>query len=1121
MKDKKLVENALHLAGKLHVSEQANSKNEFAARLEPILKEPSSKNFLIRLMDVAFRSEQYSKVSDYVLRLFDKHQNYRILFTSFEKILVDTYRSIGRFFPGISIPLMLAQIKKVTSPILFFVDDPKFKKHARKRADEGVKLNVNLIGEALIGENEASDRIDQYRQLLRQKDINYISIKISTIYSQTSALAFEHTVQILSEKLSLIYDELLAIHEETGEWKFVNLDMEEYRDLHLTIYTFIRTLGQEKYKNLRAGLVLQAYLPDSYEQLDKVMTFAMERYRNGGAPIKIRIVKGANMEMEKTESSLEDWPLAPFSEKVQTDANFKKILLKVLNKETLNAVQIGVASHNIFDLAFALQMVKNDGLSKFVDFEMLEGMANQTVNRLMEQGAQVLLYTPIVKPKNYNSAIAYLVRRLDEGTQDGNFLKEGFDLQLNSDKWEELKGQFLDSVRLIDLIDNRQNRNQDRANQVPQKQEKFKNVANTDWNLKANREWLAEVKKRWAKPEEIVGQLIPVIGGKPGQTREEISLEGWNGTQPWKYQLAEENDYDYFLSLEPDWNKKPVAERANLLKQAAVEIEKNRGDLMAIAVKELGKTFDEVDVEVSEAIDFANFYAETAVTWEQMAEREIGNGVQLILSPWNFPLAIPIGGVLASLAAGKRAILKPSANATATAYMISKCLWAAGISEKDFAFLPTNEANLDKFLSSGNTFDAVILTGGTETAKFLLKRNPELKLFAETGGKNSTIVTGLADREQAIKNVVQSAFGNAGQKCSATSLLILEEEVFEDAHFKALLKDATLSRYFGNPWNNETHIGPLGMPVSDKLKHSIENTPDDQWLIKPKLSGQFFLSPGIKWGVTTKDFEYQNELFGPILSVMKAKNLQEAVEIANGVEYGLTSGLESLDPKEVDYWRENIKAGNLYVNRSTTGAIVLRQPFGGIKASSFGFGMKAGGLNYVGQFMKFREPEMSLKDIQQDYEKWVKEYFSKEIDPVNLRGQHNISRYLKPEKIILLIDELTPEKEIQMVTVAAKALNIPLECYTQKRSPSAFADAIEVSEWTDLKGQLSHDVCIRVLANGPSKGAFAEYCIENAYDIFDRKPSVYGRFELLNYLSEQSFSYNYHRYGNLLGETRD
>ncbi|MGR3809886.1 proline dehydrogenase family protein [Jiulongibacter sp. NS-SX5] len=1122
MTHSKLVDNALLLARKLHTfDENAENKNEFTARLEPILEKPVSKNFLIRLMDVVFRSKKYGKVSDYVLRLFDEFPDSNRLFSSFEKVLIGLYKSIGRFFPAISIPLMLKQVQSVTSPILFFVGDQKFKKHSRKRADEDIKLNVNLIGEALIGEEEAAERIQQYIDLLRQEDVNYISIKISTIYSQTAAFAFDHTVEVLTEKLGLIYDAILDIHKQTGEWKFVNLDMEEYRDLHLTIETFIKTLSIEKYKGLRAGIVLQAYLPDSYAQLAKLTAFAQQRVENGGAPIKIRIVKGANMEMEKTESSLEDWELAPYDEKVKTDANFKKILLEALNKESLEAVNIGVASHNLFDLAFALQLVNEQKVNHLVDFEMLEGMANQTVGRLKSLGAQVLLYTPIVKPENYNSAIAYLVRRLDEGTQDGNFLKEGFNLKKDSQKWNELKEQFLASVNLIESVSTEPKRTQNRSAQKPTVQNAFHNVANTDWNLKANRDWLEGVKSKWENPQAVLGSVIPVVGGNESSEKATIELEGWNGNQPWKYSLADETDYDFFLAAESTWHEKSANERADLLKKAAVEIEKNRGDLMAVAVKELGKTFAEVDVEVSEAIDFANFYAESAKEWNELVDVKPEKGTNLVLSPWNFPIAIPIGGVLASLAAGKRVILKPSTNAAATAYLISKCLWEAGIPKTAFAFLPADESSLDKYLASGKTFDAVILTGGTETAKFLLKRNPELNLFAETGGKNSTIVSCLSDREQAIKNVVQSAFGNAGQKCSATSLLILEEEIFNDPHFKTLLKDATESKFYGDPWLNETQIGPLAVPISDKLKHVLENTSDEEWLLKPELKGNFFLSPGIKWGVTKNDFEYKNELFGPILSVMKASDLKHAIALANGVEYGLTSGLESLDAEEIAYWKDKIQAGNLYVNRPTTGAIVLRQPFGGMKASSFGFGMKAGGSNYVAQFMAFNEPEKSIEEIKADYQKWAKHYFDKEIDSVNLRGQHNISRYLKPKKILALVDNSTTEREISMVKAAAEALKVSIELYSLSDESTIHQGVSEIADFASLKTKINHQVCVRVLTEQKVDSEIHEYFVEKGMDLKTLKPSVWGRFELLNYLTEQNFSHNYHRYGNLLGVSQD
>ena len=408
------------------------------------------------------------------------------------------------------------------------------------------------------------------------------------------------------------------------------------------------------------------------------------------------------------------------------------------------------------------------------------------------------------------------------------------------------------------------------------------------------------------------------------------------------------------------------------------------------------------------------------------------SGINLVLSPWNFPIAIPIGGVLASLAAGKRVILKPSKNASASAYLISKCLWDAGIPIEAFAFLPCRENVLDKYLSSGNIFDAVILTGGTETARFLLKRNPNLKLYAETGGKNATIVTALADREQAIKNIVNSAFGNAGQKCSATSLLILEKEVFQDKNFRSLLKDATQSKTFGKPWDFQTQVGPLSVPINSKLKYCIQNTKDDEWLLKPLLEGEFILSPGIKWGITKHDYEYKNELFGPILCVMEASGLGEAIELVNGTPFGLTSGIESLAREEVRYWKKHIKAGNLYSNRSTTGAIVKRQPFGGIKASCYGFGMKAGGPNYVRQFLTLNPELSSFETIKKSYSLAYLNHFRKEIDYSKIRGQHNFCRYIKPKKVIIIIDETTYEKDIKMVVQACNTIKVKFEIVAEK-----------------------------------------------------------------------------------------
>ncbi|MEE9371633.1 MAG: bifunctional proline dehydrogenase/L-glutamate gamma-semialdehyde dehydrogenase [Saprospiraceae bacterium] len=1112
------IKRHLSLAESIVKSNENATKSDFSERMGSILKNPKSKHFLIKMMDVAFRSNNYTKVSDYVITLFREDNSASSLFNIFEKFLVFLYKKIGFQLPGISMPAMLTQIKSVTAPILFFVGDRKFRKHSQKRKQEGVVLNVNLIGEALLGEQEATQRIENYKNLLNQSEVDYISIKLSTIYSQISSLAHQHTTNKCVEKLALLYDEILAVHTRTGVMKFVNLDMEEYRDLSITIDVFKEALSIPRFKNIRMGIVLQAYLPDSYGAILDLTEWAKKRTIEGGAPIKIRIVKGANLEMEKTEASMEDWPVASFETKVEADANFKKMMILALQKESLKAVNIGIASHNIFDLSFALQLVKDHDLSEYVDFEMLEGMANEVVDELLFHKVSVLLYTPIVKTENYNSAIAYLVRRLDEGTQDGNFLKEGHGLKTNSPKWKQLKKAHLNSIKYIEELKTDTKRIQNRATESLIIQSDFHNVANTDWVLPANQRWIKGLIDHWKTPTKIVGDVVKVVMNGSDKKRTTISQIGWNATLPFLYELADEDDYKSFLTEKKSWGDLNCDQRSIMLSKAALEIEKERGNLICVAVCELGKTIKEVDVEVSEAIDFANYYAQSIrdLKDDHNIIMECG-GANLVLSPWNFPIAIPIGGVLASLAAGKKVILKPSTNAAASAYLISQCLWRAGIPKTAFAFLPAQESTLDPFLSDGNVFDAVILTGGTATAKFLLNRNPRLNLYAETGGKNATIVSSLSDRDQAIGNVVQSAFGNAGQKCSATSLLILEKEVFNDGHFKRLLKDATESKVHGNPWNLETEIGPLAVKISDKIKESIKSTSEDQWLLRPKVEGEFMVSPGIKWGVTESDFEYNNELFGPILSVMKADNLTDAIRIANSVEYGLTTGLESLDKREVVQWKNTIQAGNLYVNRSTTGAIVQRQPFGGVKASCFGYGMKAGGCNYVLQLANIKYNKNKI-DYEDSYKSAWDNHFSLEMDYAHIRGQHNKNRYTKTEKIILLIDDETIKGKIKMVMASAQIIKVPITVFSVKEISIDNLAVHQLTSWDELNSSLNHNVIIRSLVGDRLPENFLKTCHSKALHVYNRAPSPLGRVELMNYLNEQNFSYNFHRYGNLLGE---
>ncbi|MCK5872886.1 MAG: bifunctional proline dehydrogenase/L-glutamate gamma-semialdehyde dehydrogenase, partial [Methylococcales bacterium] len=433
---------------------------------------------------------------------------------------------------------------------------------------------------ALIGEEEAAERIKSYITLLNQNEVDYISIKASTIYSQIESIAHDQVVNKLVEKLSILYREVLKIEKEKRIEKFVNLDMEEYRDLTITLDTFKKTLDQPEFQNLRAGIVLQAYLPDSYREMEKLQQWAIKRVQNGGSPVKIRIVKGANLEMELTEASMESWNLAPYDSKLKVDANFKRMLLLGISPDGAPALNIGVASHNTFDLAFALTLVKENQLEQFVDFEMLEGVAGRMPFEIKKHNVNVILYTPIVKSDNYSNAIAYLVRRLDEGTQPGNFLREEINLKIDTQKWNEMSDLFVQSILSIDSLQQISNRTQDRNTIQDEPQEQFSNAINTDWTSFRNRLWIEQVRLRWFNPTNIMPEVIPVISPLSKSERPIVSQNNWEGELPWQYELATTEDYDTMLESDSQWYTYTIEQKAQMLRQAAIEMEKCRGDLI-------------------------------------------------------------------------------------------------------------------------------------------------------------------------------------------------------------------------------------------------------------------------------------------------------------------------------------------------------------------------------------------------------------------------------------------------------------------------------------------------------------------------------------------------------------
>lgn len=1164
---------------------QTPSERKQQAELERMVQSPSDRATLTQLTDQAFRAKRPRRAVDQMLHILDIQGIPRI-FTGLDRTLLRGLHSFGGYLPSVAAPLVQARMREETANVILPAEEALLARHLEARRQSGVRMNVNFLGEAVLGEAEARRRMDSYLRALRMPEIEVISVKITTIYSQIHSPAFEHTVSVLCDRLETLYR--AAARERfrqvagTEVPKLVYLDTEEYRDLAVTTEAFLRTLDRKGMEHVHAGIALQAYLPDSSLAQKRINAWARERVRRGGSPVTIRLVKGANLEMERVEASLRGWTQAPFASKAETDANYKRMLREALLPENIGAVRLGVASHNLLDTSYALLLAAEAGVVDQVQFEMLEGMANPQRRALFELTRNLLLYAPATRKEDFVNAIGYLFRRLDENTGPDNFLRHAFKLTPESREWNRLEKGFYDSFALIKGLSEAPRRTQDRLGETgeaerPSTWRGFVNEPDTDFSLPANREWARRIVERWQTRHGKDKVEIPLVVGGQEIFEDRKVRNCLDPSRPGlvvgRYRQAREQDVERAVACARDdadgWRGKSAAERSQTLAAVARELRRGRADLMGAALADGGKLLAESDPEVSEVVDFVCFYDLAARYFcDFPGLRAKPKGVVVVISPWNFPIAIPGGGIAAALAAGNTVILKPASDTVLVAYQLCKCFWRAGISRRTLQMVPCVGSAAGSRLSSHPDVDAVILTGGTETAQQMLRAKPDLNLLAETGGKNATTLTALGDRELAIRHVIHSAFSHSGQKCSATSLLLVEEEVYDDPKFRETLCDAVSSLQTGPAWDACNRMGPLIRPPSGPLEAGLkEFEPGESWAVVPRQldNNPCLYSPGVKWDVQPGSFTHLTELFGPVLGVVRIRDLDEALDLTRRTGYGLTAGLESLDDREQTYWCEQVEAGNLYVNRSTTGAVVLRQPFGGMGKSAFGPGIKAGGPNYVAQFMDFSDEQTpagqgevtdpDLADLRSrlrehgptgvaagtaDLQRIVaalecycaccQEEFGRTHDHFRLIGQDNLRRYLPVRRLRVRVDRVDSLFEIFARVCAAKAAG----CHATVSLPNAWSSpAIEwlrelTASWAgtvafvhetdnELAAQIRDCKTDRVRYAAPERvpSIIHRAAAESGVYLARAPVLAQGRVELLWYLREQSLSIDYHRYGNL------
>ncbi|WP_166849979.1 bifunctional proline dehydrogenase/L-glutamate gamma-semialdehyde dehydrogenase [Isoptericola sp. BMS4] len=1107
-----------------------------AERLGSLVSDPAGLELAVGFVDDVARPHDVGAAAKALARL-GKDAGSASFLSPVDRTLFKVGAAVAPTLPSVVVPAARIRLRQLVGHLVADAGKGLTAHLARTRA-EGYTLNVNLLGEAVLGEQEAQARLQRTIDLVRRPDVDYVSVKVSSVAAQLVTWDLDGSRERVVERLVPLY----RAARESGV--FVNLDMEEYKDLALTTAVFTEILERDEFRDLEAGIVLQAYLPDAMGALDHITEWARRRVDAGGARVKVRLVKGANLAMEHVEAELHDWEQAPYPTKPDVDANYVRILDHHLRADRTSAVRLGVASHNLFHVALAILLARGRGVTDGLDIEMLQGMApieaRLVRDEVAKDGGRVVLYTPVVRDEDFDVAISYLVRRLEENSAPQNFVHAAFAPAVESGgtrptpmaRQEVAFRASIDGVRYepSDVAPRRRSRFDGAPDHV-EVSAGFRNAMDTDPAVAAHRAWA----------QHVTGPDSGYVGVQAAEvtSTDEIDAAVARATR-----------------AQAVWAAVAPADRATVLRAAARHLEDRRTELVTAMVHEPGKTVAEADPEVTEAVDFANYYAQSAEQLEHVDGATFTpDGVTLVTPPWNFPVAIPAGGVLSALAAGSVAIAKP-APPTPRCYEIAIDAVHDALDEvapqigldpavaRDVVqFLRVPDGDLGKHLVTHPEVARVILTGAIETAELFASWRPDRPVLAETSGKNALVVTPSADLDLAVADLVKSAFGHAGQKCSAASLVILVGSAGDPStetgrRVRRQLVDAVRSLAVGPATDMSTVMGPLTEPARGKLERALTTLePGESWLVEPRrlddaaaaagIDPDRLWSPGLRDGVVPGSFFHLTEVFGPVLGIMTAKDLDEAIRLQNQVAFGLTAGIHSLDDEEITSWLDRVEAGNVYVNRHITGAIVQRQSFGGWKASSVGPGAKAGGPNYVGQLGAWSDDTTVVPSRGNDPEAWLAwaersdqaawdAEFGTGHDRTGLSVEENTFRYRSIDRITVRVGEGALPVEVRRVLQGARRAGVPAVVVPARDSGWGVPHEAPVSHEDFAAAVADGRVTgrVRVLGDAPGLKEAAATRL-GTVTVLDGPVLASGRRELLAFLREQAVSRTRHRYGHV------
>ncbi len=832
----------------------------------------------------------------------------------------------------------------------------------RKLWSQGIGFSVDLLGEACVSNAEAQIYQQKYLDLItnlppkaagwphtERLETDHlgavartnVSIKISALFARTDPIDFEGTIAGLREALHPL---LTAARDNNV---FINFDMEffEYKDL--TLELFMRCCEAVEFQ---AGIALQAYLRSGDDDARRIVAWA----KRSGRQVTVRLVKGAYWDFETIHAEQNGWPVPVWSRKSETDACFERMtdaLVEAIPRDPgEGGVKLAMGSHNIRSIAAGLARLERRGLpTGAIELQFLHGMADDMKAAAVDRGLRVREYVPVGE---MIPGMAYLVRRLLENTSNESWLLAS--VLENADPTALLASPHTATREPDPGID--------RIRSAPERHRLSRAVT----GVGDARPFFTEPLRDFADAGQRERFATAIAAARVPDVAVDATVE----------------DADKAIgraaAVMTSWRDTDPRTRANALTTAAAIMRTRRDELAGIEIREAGKPWREADADVTESIDFCEYYARAAV--ELFEPRRLGafvgeldevfyqpRGITVVISPWNFPMALCCGMTSASLATGNATIVKPSRQTPAIARVMCEILWEAGVPRDVLQFIAGPGSTVGAAMIRDPRVGMIAFTGSKEVGLEIIESAGATtpgqlhvkKVIAEMGGKNAIIVDASADLDEAVLGVRQSAFGYCGQKCSACSRAVVVDSAHDQ--FLKRLVESTESLVIGDPLEAATDFGPIidesaaaGIREYIELARTegrLETTIEVPAGLEQKV-GKPYVAPHIFSGIQRHHRLANEEVFGPVLAVMRVKDFDEALLVANATEYKLTGGVFSRKPAHLHRARAEFRVGNLYLNRGCTGALVGRQPFGGFGMS--GIGSKAGGRDYLLQFVEPR-----------------------------------------------------------------------------------------------------------------------------------------------------------------------